>query len=59
MATRNATPATFHEVIRLVEEGKVDTRPWITHRFALAETPSVFPKEIAGNPKVLKAMIEV
>lgn len=59
MGSRNALPATFREVIRLVEEGKVDTRPWITHRFKLAETPAVFPKDIAGNPAVLKAMIEV
>lgn len=59
MGSRNALPATFREVIRLVEEGKVDTRPWITHRFKLAETPTVFPKDIAGNPAVLKAMIEV
>jgi 2-desacetyl-2-hydroxyethyl bacteriochlorophyllide A dehydrogenase len=59
MGSRNALPATFREVIRLVEEGKVDTRPWITHRFTLAETPAVFPRDIAGNPAVLKAMIEV
>ena len=59
MASRNALPATFREVIRLVEDGKVDTRPWITHRFKLTDTPTAFPKEIAGNPTVLKAMIEV
>jgi 2-desacetyl-2-hydroxyethyl bacteriochlorophyllide A dehydrogenase len=58
MGSRNALPGTFREVIRLVEEGKVDTRPWITHRFALADTPAVFPKDIAGNPAVLKAMID-
>ncbi|MDQ5977467.1 MAG: hypothetical protein QG602_439 [Verrucomicrobiota bacterium] len=59
MGSRNALPTTFREVIRLVEEGKVDTRPWITHRFELADTPTVFPQDIAGNPAVLKAMIEV
>lgn len=59
MASRNALPGTFREVIRLVEEGKVDTRPWITHRFKLAETTEHFPLHIAGNPSVLKAMIEV
>ena len=58
LASRNALPATFHDVIRLVEEGKVDTRPWITHRFRLEETPTVFPRDIAGNSAVLKAMIE-
>jgi 2-desacetyl-2-hydroxyethyl bacteriochlorophyllide A dehydrogenase len=57
-ASRNSTPQTFRDIIALVEAGRVDTRPWITHRFALADTPAVFPKEIAGNPAVLKAMIE-
>jgi threonine dehydrogenase-like Zn-dependent dehydrogenase len=59
MGSRNALPGTFREVIRLVETGCVDTRPWITHRFPLVETPTVFPRDIAGNPTVLKAMIEV
>ena len=59
MGSRNALPGTFREVIRLVESGAVDTRPWITHRLQLAEVPTVFPKDIAGNPTLLKAMIEV
>ena len=58
-ASRNSTAATFREIIALVEAGRIDTQPWITHRFALADTPNVFPKEIAGNPAVLKAMISV
>ena len=59
LASRNALPCTFRDVIRLVEGGQIDTRPWITHRLSLADTPSVFPRDIAGNPAVLKAMIEV
>ena len=59
MGSRNSMPDTFRTVIRLVEEGRVDTRPWITHRFNLADTAAVFPRDIAGNPAVLKAMIEV
>lgn len=58
-ASRNAVAGTFREIITLIENGKVNTRPWITHRFGLGETPEVFPKNIAGNPAVLKAMIEV
>ena len=58
-ASRNALPGTFRKIIALVEAGKVDTRPWITHRFKLADIPAIFPQEIAGNPAVLKAMIEV
>jgi threonine dehydrogenase-like Zn-dependent dehydrogenase len=52
-------PQTFRDIIASIEAGRVDTRPWITHRFALAETPVIFPEKIAGNPAVLKAMIEV
>ncbi len=58
-ASRNAVPQTFRDIIRLVETGRVDTRPWITHRFALAETPAVFPEKISGNPAVLKAIIAI
>ena len=57
--SRNALPGTFRDIIALVEAGRVDTKPWITHRFALADTPEVFPRDIAGNAAVLKAMIEV
>ena len=58
-ASRNSRPETFRDIIRLIEAGRIDTKPWITHRFELAETPTVFPKTIAGNPAVLKAMISV
>lgn len=59
LASRNATAETFRTIIDLIETGKIDTRPWITHRFELAETPRVFAAEIAGNPEVLKAMVTV
>ena len=58
-ASRNSLPETFRDIIALVEAGRIDTRPWITHRFKLSETPEVFPREISGNAAVLKAMIEV
>jgi 2-desacetyl-2-hydroxyethyl bacteriochlorophyllide A dehydrogenase len=58
-ASRNALPGTFRHIIELVEAGRVNTQPWITHRFKLADTPVVFPRDIAGNSAVLKAMIEV
>ena len=57
LASRNSLPGTFRDTIALVEAGRVNTQPWITHRFALADIPAVFPTEIAGNPAVLKAMI--
>lgn len=57
--SRNALPQTFRDIISLVESGRVDTKPWITHRFPLAETPKIFPEKISGNPGVLKAIVAV
>jgi 2-desacetyl-2-hydroxyethyl bacteriochlorophyllide A dehydrogenase len=58
LASRNALPGTFREIIALLEAGRIDPTPWITHRFALADTPQSFPG-IAGNPAVIKAVIDV
>ena len=58
-ASRNALPETFRYLINLVEAGRLNTQPWITHRLKLAEVPALFSREIAGQAAVLKAMIEV
>jgi 2-desacetyl-2-hydroxyethyl bacteriochlorophyllide A dehydrogenase len=56
LASRNALPGNFREVIALLETGRIDITPWITHRFELADTPQQFP-EIAANPEVIKTVI--
>jgi threonine dehydrogenase-like Zn-dependent dehydrogenase len=58
LASRNALPGTFREIIKLIEAGKVDTAPWITHRVALSEVPRRFA-EFAGDPSIIKTLIEV
>lgn len=58
LASRNALPNTFRDIIALIEAGRIDTTPWITHRFKLADTPTAFPP-VAADPTVIKAMIEV
>ena len=44
--------------IRLIEEGRLDTGPWITHRLPLEAVPEGFA-ELPGKPGLVKAMIEV
>ena len=51
--------ASFSGLFGMLETGRVDTKPWITHRFSLADTPHVFPEKISGNPAVLKAIVTV
>ena len=55
-ATRNGLPDTFRRIIGQIERGEIDTKPWITHRFKLAETPGAFPT-VARHPDLLKAII--
>lgn len=59
MASRNAHPADFTRIIGLIETGRIDTAPWITHRAAFAEAADIFPTWTMPETGVIKAMIEV
>jgi 2-desacetyl-2-hydroxyethyl bacteriochlorophyllide A dehydrogenase len=48
----------FPGIIRMIEEGRIDTSPWITCRMGLDEVPSRFPL-LREQPNLVKAMIEV
>lgn len=58
MGSRNSRPETFRTIINMIEAGKIDTTPWITHRFDLKDVPNRFP-EVAKDKTLLKAMISV
>jgi 2-desacetyl-2-hydroxyethyl bacteriochlorophyllide A dehydrogenase len=57
LASRNSC-RDFPRIIRLIEEGRIDTAPWITHRLALAEVPREFAG-LPGQPGLVKAMVDV
>ena len=59
LASRNALPEDFSRIIRLIEDGKIDTRPWITHRAAFEDMPGVFESWMKPEAKVVKAMVSV
>jgi 2-desacetyl-2-hydroxyethyl bacteriochlorophyllide A dehydrogenase len=58
MASRNALPGDFRRIIRLIEERRIDTAPWITHRAPLGAVPGAFPSWALPASGVVKAMIE-
>jgi 2-desacetyl-2-hydroxyethyl bacteriochlorophyllide A dehydrogenase len=58
LASRNALPGTFRDIIALIEAGRVDTAPWISNRLSLWDVPRRFP-DFAGNPAIIKTMIDV
>jgi 2-desacetyl-2-hydroxyethyl bacteriochlorophyllide A dehydrogenase len=57
MASRAGLTGTFREVIRLMEAGKIDALPLITHRFNFTETAERLP-QIHRAPGLVKAMIQ-
>jgi 2-desacetyl-2-hydroxyethyl bacteriochlorophyllide A dehydrogenase len=56
-ATRNSTKAEFQRIIALIESGRIDTGPWVTHRAPLADVPGVFASWTKPETGVIKAMI--
>jgi len=59
LASRNALAPDFKRIIQLIEDGRLDTGPWITHRVAFDELPEVFPKYAQPDSGVIKAMVVV
>lgn len=57
MASRAGLTETFREVIRLMEAGRIDVLPLITHRFGFAETAERLPA-IHHEAGLVKAMID-
>ena len=59
MASRNALPADFPEIIQIITDGKINLRNWITHRLDITEVPEEFDKFTAPATGALKAVITV
>jgi len=59
LASRNALPRDFGRIIKLIEEGKIDTRPWITHRTSFDGLIANFPSYTRMETGVIKAIVEL
>ena len=59
LASRNALPGDFTEIIRHIEDGRIDTKPWITHRARFDEMIGVFPGWLNPESGVIKAMVSL
>ena len=57
LASRNSAGA-FPLIVALLECGRIDTSPWVTHRMTLADVPTRFA-DVAKEPGLLKAMVDL
>jgi alcohol dehydrogenase len=49
----------FVAIIQLIEEGRIDTRPWITHQAPFDEMIEQFPTWLKPETRVIKAIVAV
>jgi 2-desacetyl-2-hydroxyethyl bacteriochlorophyllide A dehydrogenase len=57
LGSRNALSGDFPRIISLIESGRIDTRPWITHHAPFAAVPEVFPGWTDPATGVIKAVV--
>ncbi len=57
--SRNALPRDFGRIIGLIEDGTIDTDPWITHRTPFEKVVANFEGYTRPETGVIKAIIEV
>ena len=59
LCSRNALSKDFARIISLIEDGRLDTGPWITHRTQFDELIDVFPSYTLPETGVIKAVVEI
>ena len=59
LASRNALPPDFTRIIGLIEDGTINTDPWITHRTSFDGVMDDFEAFTKPETGVIKAIIEV
>jgi len=59
LGSRNALAPDFARIIQLIEDGRIDTRPWITHHADFDGMIGEFPKWLKQETGVIKAMVSV
>jgi 2-desacetyl-2-hydroxyethyl bacteriochlorophyllide A dehydrogenase len=59
LASRNALSKDFGRIIRLIEEGQIDTQPWITHHAPFDAMIAEFPKWLKPETGVIKAVVDL
>ena len=59
LASRNAVSPEFTRIVRLIEGGMLDTRPWVTHTAPFDAVPAEFPTWLKPETGVVKAMVEM
>jgi len=58
-ASRNAVPSDFTRIIKLIEDGVIDTTPWLTHSAGYNEFVGEFQNWLKPETGVIKAILHM
>lgn len=58
-ASRNSLPADFRTIISLMEENKINTTPWLSHRTFFDRLPDTFQSFLHPDQDLIKAIVEM
>jgi threonine dehydrogenase-like Zn-dependent dehydrogenase len=59
LASRNALSSDFTRIIKLIEDGEINTKPWITHRTTFDKMIGEFESFTKPETGVIKAVVEM
>ncbi len=59
LASRNALASDFTHIIQLIEQNRLDTKPWISHRVPFHQLIQTFPSYLEPEAKVIKALVDL
>ena len=59
LASRNSRPRDFDRIIELLEQEKINTTPWITHRASFADMIDQFETWLDPESGTIKPIVEI
>jgi alcohol dehydrogenase len=59
LASRNALSRDFSRIIGLIESGRINTQPWITHHARFDDMIGEFPNWLKPDSGVIKAIVDL
>jgi alcohol dehydrogenase len=59
LASRNALSADFTRIIQLIEDSRINTKPWITHHAGFDDVIGEFPRWLKPETGVIKAIVAI
>ncbi|WP_395718950.1 zinc-binding alcohol dehydrogenase family protein [Prosthecobacter sp.] len=59
LASRNAVTSDFPRILGMIQSGRINTRPWISHRCVFEDFPAKMDEWLTPEARVIKAVVSL